>query len=100
MQFCKDYAEVSCLCVTFEYVMLKGVNDTPELLEELIRLLNGFPSKINLIPFNPFPTSKYQPSDAETIQKWCDRLYQAGIQTNVRANRGRDILAACGQLAA
>lgn len=100
MQFCRDYNRICKLPVIFEYILLKGVNDTPELLEELIRLLNGVSAKINLIPFNPFPTSQYQPSSDETVEMWRDRLYKAGIQTNVRAERGRDILAACGQLAA
>ncbi|MDO8527309.1 MAG: 23S rRNA (adenine(2503)-C(2))-methyltransferase RlmN [Deltaproteobacteria bacterium] len=100
MEFCRDYARDSRYCVTFEYVMLKGVNDSVEQCKELIQLLSDVPSKINLIPFNPFPTVDYQPSSAETIQVWCDLLYHAGIQTNVRADRGRDIFAACGQLAA
>lgn len=100
MQFCKDYAEQSRFRVTFEYVMLKDVNDSVEHAKELIRLLQGVPSKINLIPFNPFPTVSYTPSDASTIKKWCELLEKASIQTNVRANRGRDIFAACGQLAA
>ena len=100
IQFCKDYARMTSFSVTFEYVMLKGVNDSPELANELVRLLQGCTAKINLIPFNPFPTVDYQPSDAETIQLWRDILYRASIQTNVRANRGRDIFAACGQLAA
>lgn len=100
MQFCRDYNAVSRFPIVFEYAMLKGVNDSAEILEELIALLGEMPAKINLIPFNAFPTSRHQPSSPETIQMWCDRLYRAGIQTNVRANRGRDILAACGQLAA
>lgn len=100
MQFCRDYKKRSRFRITFEYVMLKGVNDSEALAHELVRLLNGVPSKINLIPFNPFPTVDYQPSDAATLSRWLDILMKAGIQTNVRLNRGRDILAACGQLAA
>lgn len=99
MQFCRDYKKRFRFRITFEYVMLKGVNDTEALARELVRLLQGIPSKINLIPFNPFPTVHYQPSDAATLSCWIDILMKAGIQTNVRLNRGRDILAACGQLA-
>lgn len=98
--FCKDYAKQSRFSVTFEYVMLKGVNDSLEQARELTRLLSETPSKVNLIPFNPFPTSDYQPSPNSTIKAWVDILMKAGIQTNVRADRGRDIFAACGQLAA
>ena len=100
MEFCREFSKGPRNLVTFEYVMLKNVNDSPDLCKELVQLLEGIPSKINLIPFNPFPTVDYQPSDNNTIKQWVDILYHAGIQTNVRANRGRDILAACGQLAA
>ena len=97
MDFCRTHSKGPRNRVTFEYVMLKGVNDSLELCKELIRLLEGIPAKVNLIPFNPFPTVDYEPSDTATILKWVDLLFKAGIQTNVRANRGRDILAACGQ---
>lgn len=100
MAFCRTYKKRSRFRITFEYVMLKGVNDSDLLAKQLIQLLEGIPSKINLIPFNPFPTVHYQPSESTTIQKWREWLHQAGIQTNVRATRGRDIFAACGQLAA
>lgn len=100
MRFCRDYKKSHKFRITFEYVMLREVNDRPEHIEELIRLLEGIPTKINLIPFNSFPGVDYQSSTPETMQTWVDRLMQAGIQTNIRASRGRDILAACGQLAA
>lgn len=100
MQFCRDYKKRFRFRITFEYVMLKGMNDSQALAHELVRLLQGIPSKMNLIPFNPFPTVDYQPSDDVTLKAWVDILMKAGIQTNVRLNRGRDILAACGQLAA
>lgn len=99
-KFCLDYKERSNFRITFEYVMLQGVNDSAALARELVRFLEGIPSKVNLIPFNPFPSVDYHPSDDATLKIWVDILMKAGIQTNVRANRGRDILAACGQLAA
>lgn len=100
LRFCKTYKDRSRDRITFEYVLLKGVNDDLGLVPELIALLKDIPSKINLIPFNPFDTVDYRPSDPETIAEWMRRLSLAGIQTNLRASRGLDILAACGQLAA
>lgn len=100
MQFCRDYKTEHKYRITFEYVMLRGVNDLPEHIQELIQLMKGVPAKINLIPFNPFPTVVYQASTAETMKLWVDQLMKAGIQTNIRASRGQDIFAACGQLAA
>ena len=85
--------------VTFEYVMLAGVNDSVEQARELVRLLKRVPCKINLIPFNPFAQSGYQPSDAATVGRFRDVLMQADITTMVRKTRGDDIDAACGQLA-
>ncbi len=84
--------------VTFEYVMLKGVNDTLLEADELIRLLRGIPSKVNLIPFNPWPGSDYVCSDHATTNAFSDKLFNAGISAPIRRPRGRDILAACGQL--
>jgi len=84
--------------ITFEYVMLKGVNDTPKDAKELVRLLKGIPAKINLIPFNPWPGTKYECSDWETIEKFSEIVFNAGYASPVRTPRGRDILAACGQL--
>jgi 23S rRNA (adenine2503-C2)-methyltransferase len=84
--------------ITFEYVMLKGVNDTPAEARALVRLLNGLPAKINLIPFNPWPGTSYECSDWETIERFSDIVFNAGYASPVRTPRGRDILAACGQL--
>ena len=101
-QFCLDFQKAKSTRhrITFEYVMLKGVNDTESCLEETIAFLKEIRSKVNLIPFNPFPESHYQSSTEETVTHWVDRFFKAGIQTNVRHERGREILAACGQLAA
>ncbi|MGZ3298102.1 MAG: 23S rRNA (adenine(2503)-C(2))-methyltransferase RlmN [Asticcacaulis sp.] len=84
--------------VTFEYVMLKGVNDSPAEARALINLLKGIPAKINLIPFNPWPGSTYQCSDWTTIETFAAVLNRAGYASPIRTPRGRDILAACGQL--
>jgi 23S rRNA (adenine2503-C2)-methyltransferase len=84
--------------VTFEYVMLKGVNDTLAEARDLVRLLKGVPAKINLIPFNPWPGSPYECSDWETIEGFAEVLNRAGYASPIRTPRGRDILAACGQL--
>ena len=84
--------------VTFEYVMLKGINDSPAEARALIRLLKGIPAKINLIPFNPWPGTDYQCSDWRTIEAFAAILNKAGYASPIRTPRGRDILAACGQL--
>ncbi|WP_421789661.1 23S rRNA (adenine(2503)-C(2))-methyltransferase RlmN [Hyphobacterium sp.] len=84
--------------VTFEYVMLKGVNDTPAEARALVKLLKGIPSKINLIPFNPWPNSPYECSDWETIETFAEIVNRAGYASPIRTPRGRDIFAACGQL--
>ena len=84
--------------VTFEYVMLKGVNDSPEEARALVKLLSGIPAKINLIPFNPWPGSIYHCSDWATIERFAAILNRAGYASPIRTPRGRDILAACGQL--
>ena len=84
--------------VTFEYVMLKGVNDTPAEARALVQLLKGLPSKINLIPFNPWPDSPYECSDWETIETFAEIVNRAGYASPIRTPRGRDIFAACGQL--
>jgi 23S rRNA (adenine2503-C2)-methyltransferase len=99
MQACRDYPGVSnARRITFEYVMLKGINDSPADARELVRLLKGVPAKINLIPFNPWPGAPYECSDWETIEKFSDIVFNAGYASPVRTPRGRDILAACGQL--
>jgi 23S rRNA (adenine2503-C2)-methyltransferase len=84
--------------VTFEYVMLDGVNDTPAHARALVRLLSHVPSKVNLIPFNPFPNSGYRCSPPETIERFTAILHRAGLITTTRKTRGEDIDAACGQL--
>jgi 23S rRNA (adenine2503-C2)-methyltransferase len=85
--------------VTFEYVMLDGVNDSPAQARALARLLKGHPAKVNLIPFNPFPGTRYRRSPAVVIQRFRDELIQRGVLATVRRTRGEDIDAACGQLA-
>ena len=84
--------------ITFEYVMLKGVNDTLAEARELVRLLAGIPAKINLIPFNPWPGAPYECSDWAQIEKFAEIVNKAGYASPVRTPRGRDIMAACGQL--
>jgi 23S rRNA (adenine2503-C2)-methyltransferase len=84
--------------VTFEYVMLKGVNDSPAEARELVRLLKGVPAKINLIPFNAWPGSPYECSDWGVIENFAAIVNKAGYASPIRTPRGRDILAACGQL--
>ncbi|KTD68326.1 MULTISPECIES: 23S rRNA (adenine(2503)-C(2))-methyltransferase RlmN [Legionella] len=100
MALCKDYfKDEPRRKVTFEYVMLKGVNDQPEHASQLIKLLRNVPSKVNLIPFNPFPMTQYQRSSQEAIDAFRDKLIAHGINTITRKTRGDDIDAACGQLA-
>ena len=84
--------------ITFEYVMLKGVNDSDEDARRLVRLISGIPAKINLIPFNEWPGSPYQRSDWDRIEKFADIVYKAGYASPIRTPRGEDIMAACGQL--
>ena len=84
--------------VTFEYVMLKGVNDSLAEARELVRLMKGIPANINLIPFNPWPGAPYECSDWEQIEKFAEIVNRAGYASPVRTPRGRDIMAACGQL--
>ncbi|MGH7790032.1 MAG: 23S rRNA (adenine(2503)-C(2))-methyltransferase RlmN [Candidatus Binatia bacterium] len=86
--------------ITFEYVLLAGVNDAPADTTRLIRLLHGIRSKVNLIPFNPFPGAAFTPPRAAVVEQFKQRLLAAGLNASVRATRGRDIQAACGQLAA
>ena len=84
--------------ITFEYVMLKDVNDTDDDARRLIKLIKGIPAKINLIPFNEWPGSPYERSDWDRIQKFADIIYKAGYASPIRTPRGEDIMAACGQL--
>src|SRR6202045_953301 len=96
---CRNYPGLSnARRITFEYVMLKGVNDSLADAKALVRLLKGIPAKINLIPFNPWPGSQYECSEWETIERFSEVVFDAGYSAPVRTPRGRDILAACGQL--
>jgi len=83
----------------FEYVMLKGINDSAQQAEQLAKLLKGISAKVNLIPFNSFPQSDYQVSSVATIERFQDILFSRGIRTMTRKTRGKDVDAACGQLA-
>lgn len=99
MAVCREYfRNDNRRSITMEYVMLSGVNDTPEHARQLIKILNGVRAKMNLIPFNPFPHTDYQRSDPETISRFRDILMKAGLNTTIRRTRGDDIDAACGQL--
>jgi 23S rRNA (adenine2503-C2)-methyltransferase len=96
---CRNYPGVSnARRITFEYVMLKDVNDKLDDAKALVKLLKGIPAKINLIPFNPWPGSAYECSDWDQIEKFSEYIFNAGYSSPVRTPRGRDILAACGQL--
>jgi 23S rRNA (adenine2503-C2)-methyltransferase len=85
--------------ITFEYVMLEGINDSPAQARAVARLMRGHPAKLNLIPFNPFPGTRYRRSPAAAIQRFRDELLQRGVLATIRRTRGDDIDAACGQLA-
>ena len=99
LQACRDYPGSSnARRITFEYVMLKGINDSLDDARLLVKLLKGIPAKINLIPFNPWPGTSYECSDWEQIEKFSEYIFNAGYSSPVRTPRGRDILAACGQL--
>jgi 23S rRNA (adenine2503-C2)-methyltransferase len=96
---CRNYPGLTnARRITFEYVMLKGVNDSMADAKALVKLLKGIPAKINLIPFNPWPGSKYECSDWDQIEQFSEYIFNAGYSSPVRTPRGRDILAACGQL--
>jgi 23S rRNA (adenine2503-C2)-methyltransferase len=96
---CRNYPGLSnARRITFEYVMLKDVNDSLANAKALVRLLKGIPAKINLIPFNPWPGTTYECSDWDQIEKFSEVVFDAGYASPVRTPRGRDILAACGQL--
>ena len=99
LQACRDYPGLSnARRITFEYVMLKGVNDSPADARALVKLLAGIPAKINLIPFNPWPGTQYECSGWGDIERFAEIVNNAGYASPVRTPRGRDILAACGQL--
>ena len=99
LEACRNYPGVSnARRITFEYVMLKGVNDSLADARALVKLLKGIPAKINLIPFNPWPGTQYECSDWDQIERFSEIVFNAGYASPVRTPRGRDILAACGQL--
>ncbi|MGA7862732.1 MAG: 23S rRNA (adenine(2503)-C(2))-methyltransferase RlmN [Stellaceae bacterium] len=99
LEACRSYPGASnARRITFEYVMLKGVNDSPGDARELVRLVAGIPAKVNLIPFNPWPGAPYECSSDAAIKAFSDIVFAAGYSAPVRTPRGRDILAACGQL--
>jgi 23S rRNA (adenine2503-C2)-methyltransferase len=99
LQACRDYPGSSnARRITFEYVMLKGINDSLDDAKLLVKMLAGIHAKINLIPFNPWPGTAYECSDWDQIEKFSEYIFNAGYSSPVRTPRGRDILAACGQL--
>ncbi|WP_310622069.1 23S rRNA (adenine(2503)-C(2))-methyltransferase RlmN [Flexibacterium corallicola] len=99
LQSCRDYPGLSnAKRITFEYVMLKGINDSLKDAKKLVQLLKGIPAKINLLPFNPWPGSPYECSEWEQIEAFADVVNNAGYASPIRTPRGRDIFAACGQL--
>jgi 23S rRNA (adenine2503-C2)-methyltransferase len=99
LEACRNYPGASnARRITFEYVMLKGINDSPAEARELVRLLKGIPAKVNLIPFNPWPGAPYECSTDAAIAAFSDIVFNAGYSAPVRTPRGRDIAAACGQL--
>jgi 23S rRNA (adenine2503-C2)-methyltransferase len=101
LQACADYPGINnARRITFEYVMLKGKNDSDEDARELVRLIRKYklPAKVNLIPFNPWPGAPYECSDEDRVQRFSDIIFEAGISAPIRRPRGRDIMAACGQL--
>ncbi len=99
LQACRDYPRLSnAERITFEYVMLKDVNDSDADARRLVRLIKGIPAKINLIPFNPWPGSPYERSSWDRIEAFADIVNNAGYASPIRTPRGEDIMAACGQL--
>ena len=99
MEACRNYPGASnARRITFEYVMLKGVNDSDAEARALVKLVKSIPAKINLIPFNPWPGAPYACSDWERIESFADIVNRAGYASPIRTPRGRDIFAACGQL--
>ena len=96
---CRDYPGVhNARRITFEYVMLKGVNDSPADAREMARLLKAIPAKVNLIPFNPWPGAPFECPSADVIERFAQILFEGGLTAPVRQPRGQDIMAACGQL--
>jgi 23S rRNA (adenine2503-C2)-methyltransferase len=100
MRSCRGLPIAQRRRITFEYVLLAGVNDGAADATRLVRLLHGIRAKVNLIPFNPFPHAAFAPPPATTVARFQHQLLAAGVSASVRTTRGRDIQAACGQLAA
>jgi len=99
LEACRTYPGLSnARRITFEYVMLKDVNDSAAEARELVRLLQEIPAKVNLIPFNPWPGAPFECSTPEAIKRFSDIVFDAGYASPVRTPRGQDIMAACGQL--
>jgi 23S rRNA (adenine2503-C2)-methyltransferase len=99
LEACRNYPGLTnARRITFEYVMLKDVNDTPAEARELVRLLKGIPAKVNLIPFNPWPGAPFECSTGAAIKRFSDIVFDAGYSSPIRTPRGQDIMAACGQL--
>jgi 23S rRNA (adenine2503-C2)-methyltransferase len=101
LQACADYPGISnARRLTFEYVMLDGKNDSDHDAHELVRLIRKYdlPAKVNLIPFNPWPGAPYECSPPERVKRFSNIIFEAGISAPIRTPRGRDIMAACGQL--
>jgi 23S rRNA (adenine2503-C2)-methyltransferase len=99
LEACRNYPGLTnARRITFEYVMLKDVNDSPAEARELVRLLKGIPAKVNLIPFNPWPGAPFECSDDIAIKRFSDIVFHAGYSSPIRTPRGQDIMAACGQL--
>ena len=99
MAACRRYPGASnARRITFEYVMLRGVNDSEADARELVRLIEGMPAKVNLIPFNPWPGSTFEPSSGNALHRFAKIVMEAGFSSPIRTPRGQDILAACGQL--
>ena len=97
---CREFPIPPRRRITFEYVMLKGINDTPEDAKRLVNLLKGIPSKVNLIPFNPFEGCGFKRPDDETVLRFQQILVDSNMTALIRKSKGQDILAACGQLKA
>jgi 23S rRNA (adenine2503-C2)-methyltransferase len=99
LEACRNYPGLTnARRITFEYVMLKDVNDSPAEARELVRLLKGIPAKVNLIPFNPWPGAPFECSSDAAIKRFSDIVFDAGYSSPIRTPRGQDIMAACGQL--
>jgi len=99
MDACREYSKgLGSERITFEYVMLKGINDSDAAAKRLVKLLEGVPAKVNLIPFNPWPGAIYERSDWERIEAFAGIVMRAGYASPIRTPRGEDIMAACGQL--